>query len=73
MNTQDIDGKEPSRTEAFSDGVFAIAITLLVLDLRVPQLEESASSVELAHALLKRWPSYLAFVTSFATILIMWI
>lgn len=63
--------RDTSRLEAFSDGVFAIAITLLVLDVKVPH--ELPSGVALAAALGHQWPSYLAFVTSFATILIMWI
>jgi uncharacterized membrane protein len=54
-----------SRLETFSDGVFAIAATLLVL-------EFSVSSPDLAHALLHIWPSYLAYVTSFVTIGIIW-
>jgi TMEM175 potassium channel family protein len=63
--------KETGRLESFSDGVFAVAITLLVFDLQVPQ---GASSVrQLGTALLGHWPSYLTFVTSFATILIMWL
>jgi uncharacterized membrane protein len=64
--------KETGRIEAFSDGVFAIAITLLVLELKVPHLPEGGTSGALAAALVKQWPSYLAFVTSFFTILIMW-
>jgi len=60
------------RIEAFSDGVFAVAITLLVLDIHVPQLE-TPSVAALAEALGHDWPSTLAFVTSFATILIMWV
>jgi uncharacterized membrane protein len=64
---------EVNRLEAFSDGVFAIAVTLLVLELRVPRLEATAEGTRLLPALLAQWPSYLAFVTSFATILIMWI
>jgi uncharacterized membrane protein len=57
-----------SRLEAFSDGVFAIAITLLVLEIRVP--EHSAS---LSTALLQEWPSYFAYAVSFLTIGIMWV
>src|SRR5215469_2591255 len=60
---------ETGRVEAFSDGIFAIAATLLVLDLKVPQ----TGGRTLASALRSQWPTYLAFVTSFATILIMWI
>jgi uncharacterized membrane protein len=62
---------ETDRVEAFSDGVFAIAITLLVLDIKVPR--DLPQGVTLAAALARQWPSYLAFVTSFATILIMWV
>jgi uncharacterized membrane protein len=62
---------ETGRIEAFSDGVFAIAITLLVLDLKVPR--EVADRVPLARALAAQWPTYVAFVTSFLTILIMWV
>src|SRR5438093_8037280 len=63
---------ETARLEAFSDGVIAIAITILALDLRVPQLEEFTSAKFVA-AILNEWPSYFAFVLSFTTILIMWI
>jgi uncharacterized membrane protein len=62
---------DTARTEAFSDGVFAIAITLLVLDIKVPHdLPENTS---LLTALLNQWPIYMAFLTSFATIGIMWL
>ena len=63
---------ETNRLEAFSDGVIAIAITLLILEIDVPGKEE-AERIGLAHALVDRWPSYSAFVTSFFTILVMWI
>ena len=65
--------KETGRLEAFSDGVFAVAITLLVLNLSVPDLAGPPSAARLTTALAKQWPSYLAFVTSFGTILIMWV
>jgi uncharacterized membrane protein len=65
--------KETGRVEAFSDGVFAVAITLLVLDLQVPKLGNAATPLELAGALAKQWPAYLGFVTSFFTVLIMWV
>jgi uncharacterized membrane protein len=60
------------RTEAFSDGVFSIAITLLILEIKVPPLN-GQSNQELALALLSLWPSFFAFVGSFATILVLWI
>ena len=59
-----------NRTEAFSDGVLAIAITLLVLEIRPPVLAHGES---LAHALAHLWPKYAAFAVSFITIGIMWI
>jgi uncharacterized membrane protein len=65
------DRRDTARIEAFSDGVFAIAITLLVLDLKVPH--DIGSDPTLFRALARQWPSYLAFAGSFATILIMWI
>lgn len=64
------DEKKTGRLEAFSDGVFAIAITLLILEIHVPKEVEKGG---LAPALLAEWPSYLAFVSSFAIIGIMWI
>ena len=59
---------EKTRLEAFSDGVFAIAITLLVLELAVPR-----DAPDLAKALGDRWPSFAAYVVSFAVIGIMWV
>ncbi len=61
--------KETGRTEAFSDGVFAIAITLLILEIRVPHVEGGA----LAELLLEQWPSYLAYILSFLVIAVMWV
>lgn len=63
---------ETVRIEAFSDGVFGIAMTLLVIEIKVPGPELVAQH-GLAHALVALWPSYLAFVTSFATILAIWV
>lgn len=57
-----------TRLEAFSDGVFAIAATLLVLDLHV-----QAKSGGLAKALWHEWPHYATFVVSFLTIGIIWV
>ena len=61
--------KETARVEAFSDGVFAIAITLLVLDLKVPPTMPAGLRAQL----LRQWPTYVAFFISFAFIGIMWI
>ena len=59
-----------ARLEAFSDGVFAIAITLLVLEIEVPSPTEERT---LAHGLLELWPSYAGFAVSFVTIGIIWV
>ncbi|HEY2457821.1 MAG TPA: TMEM175 family protein [Candidatus Acidoferrum sp.] len=65
--------KETGRLEAFSDGVFAIAITLLVLELKVPPIPATGgTNHSLGKALLQQWPSYFSLATSFFTILIMW-
>lgn len=65
---------ETVRMEAFSDGVFAIDITLLTFQLRAPAHPEGDySSLLLLHALAKQWPSYIAFFLSFATIFIIWV
>jgi uncharacterized membrane protein len=60
---------QTSRLEAFSDGVFAIAITLLVLEIPVPQAGEEG----LWHALLDQWPSLASYVVSFSIIGIIWV
>lgn len=60
--------ESPSRVEAFSDGVFAIAITLLILEIRVPHGEQG-----LWAGLVALWPSYVAFLFSFVVILISWV
>src|ERR1700674_4193071 len=57
-----------ARAEAFSDGIFAIAATLLVLDLGVPRLEPT-----LLDGFLHEWPAYAAYATSFLTIGIIWV
>jgi len=59
-----------SRTEAFSDAVIAIAITLLVLEIRVPAVGPHES---LARALWDLWPKYATFAVSFLTIGVMWV
>ncbi|MBV9473146.1 MAG: DUF1211 domain-containing protein [Solirubrobacterales bacterium] len=61
------------RLEAFSDGVIAVAITLLVLNIQVPTFAETRQHGGLAGALGQNWPVYAAYVTSFLTIGIIWI
>lgn len=58
---------ETERTQFFSDAVFAIAITLLILEIRVP------AEGPLGHALLQLWPSYVAYVISFLVIGAIWL
>ena len=67
-------GRETARVEAFSDGVFAIAVTLLVLNLKVPtQADAGGNHSGLGETLLNQWPVYAAYIFSFITILLMWI
>ncbi len=60
---------DTGRTEAFSDGVFAIAITLLVLDIGIPADEFD----DLWSAIFHEWPAYLGYATSFLTIGGIWL
>ncbi len=62
---------ENARLQAFSDGVFSIAITLLVFNIAVPR--DLPQGQRLLDALWHLWPSYFAFITSFLTIGVMWI
>src|SRR2546423_1036697 len=71
MNTKHMrqtnDDRDTGRIEAFSDGVIAVAITLLILDVHVPNVKTG-----LLQALLNQWPTYLGYVTSFLVITIFW-
>ena len=58
-----------ARLEIFADGVFAIAATLLVLNVEVPELGDKS----LAHELAKLWPAYVGYAVSFLTIGIIWV
>jgi uncharacterized membrane protein len=60
---------ETGRLETFADGVIAIAITLLILEVRVPEVRGS----RLAEDLLHSWPSYAGYVVSFLTIGVIWV
>jgi uncharacterized membrane protein len=74
-----VSSRETGRIEAFSDGVFAIAITLLILDIKVPSrdLLVSADATQAERWLLdmlgRQWPGYVAYFMSFAVILVMWV
>ena len=63
--------KETGRLEAFSDGVFAIAITLLILQIPLPDLTNNVP--DLLTQLANQWATYLAYIVAFLTILIMWV
>lgn len=61
------EAKETGRIEAFSDGVFAVAITLLIFEIKMP------SGPNLAQAVLLQWPAFVAYVVSFMIVLVMWV
>jgi uncharacterized membrane protein len=63
---------DTGRIETFSDGVFAIAITLLVIEIGVPHLENEPDGTSLFGALIGQWPSYLAYLVSFLQIGVIW-
>ncbi|MDQ5827955.1 MAG: TMEM175 family protein [Chloroflexota bacterium] len=66
-------GRDRDRIVNLSDGVFAIALTLLVLDLRVPNISENLVATELPAALLSLWPKYLGYFLSFVVIGTFWL
>jgi len=66
------DARDTNRLEAFSDGVIAIAITLLVIEIHVPTHDEIHDNGDLWGALWDLWPSYLGYLISFIVIGIMW-
>src|ERR671920_2229122 len=66
-------GPDIERTVFFSDAVFAIAITLLVLDLRIPQIPDSLAAAELPSALLELGPKIFSFLVSFWVIGFYWL
>ncbi len=67
---RNVSGITKARLETFSDGVLAIVITLLALELRPPEVEAGQT---LARALWEQWPSYLAYVLAFAQIGVIWL
>jgi uncharacterized membrane protein len=60
------------RTETISDGVFAIAITLLVLNLHVPGAVEQKDAGGALQALVDEWPAYLSYLATFLTVALVW-
>ena len=66
------DGRELDRIVFFSDAVFAIAITLLVLDIRVPDIPTNLAAEELPGRLLDLWPKFFSYMLSFLVIISYW-
>ena len=62
-----------TRVEAFSDGIFAIIITLLVLEIKVPHLENHASAGALSTALFELFPKFISWIISFFTVAVIWV
>src|SRR6185436_5693378 len=60
------------RVETLADGVFAIAMTLLILDVKLPEMEGVASNAELWSAILALWPNVVAYVFSFMILAVAW-
>jgi uncharacterized membrane protein len=75
MSEKQFQDQSPStnRIEAFSDGVFAIVITLLVLELRVPQIANEGNALELLNQLYLLLPKFLGFVMSFFFVAVFWV
>ncbi len=66
-------GLSIGRIEAFADGVFAIVITLLILDIRVPQVHDEPIGPQLIRELTNMWPKYLAYAMSFIIVGVYWV
>ena len=64
---------QPSKLEAFSDGVFAVAMTLLIYHIEVPSFINNKTNAQLLQHLQNLWPYYVSLFTSFFTLLIMWV
>ncbi len=63
--------KETARLEAFSDGIFGVAITLLALDIGIKEYE-GATNLSLWREIVARWPEYFGYFNSFAVVLLVW-
>ena len=64
--------KKTARLEAFSDGIFSVAITLLAIEIGISEYE-GATNLDLWHRILEKWPEYFTYFNSFATVLLIWI
>ena len=62
-----------TRVEAFSDGIFAIIVTLLVLEIKVPHIEDHNSTGALIASLFKLFPKFISWIISFFTVAVIWV
>jgi TMEM175 potassium channel family protein len=62
-----------NRIEALSDGIFAIVMTLLILEFRVPNLPPSSPNVEVAPALVALWPKFVSYIVTFVSLGFFWV
>jgi len=67
------EGLGTARIESLSDNVFSVAMTLLVLSIKVPELSSNAVHTELVHKLLELWPDFVTYIFSFILLGIFWI
>ena len=63
--------KKTARLEAFSDGIFSVAITLLAIEIGISEYQ-NATNVNLWERILEKWPEYFTYFNSFATVLLIW-
>ena len=64
--------RKTARLEAFSDGIFSVAITLLAIEIGISEYH-GATNLNLWHKILEKWPEYFTYFNSFATVLLIWI
>lgn len=62
-----------TRVEAFSDGIFAIIVTLLVLEIKVPHIGDHGSATDLTASLLSLFPKFISWIISFFTVAVIWV
>lgn len=63
--------KQTARLEAFSDGIFGVAITLLAIEIGIKEYE-GATNLSLWEKIIENWPQYFTYFNSFATVLLIW-
>jgi Endosomal/lysosomal potassium channel TMEM175 len=71
-DTNLISGLSKTRIEALTDGIFAIAMTLMVFDIKVPAVTQM-NQLNLRHELIQLWPRFLAYVISFVMLGVYWV